>query len=202
MVKYQAYWTIKQKKMFGNIVQIAKSFFKKSRNRDSFKQSVVRKYAKKNNISCFVETGTYMGFMLEAIKKDFAKIYSVELDADLYRKALEKFSNEKNIKILNGDSGELIGKALTEVNEPCLFWLDAHYSGGITAKGSLNTPIMKELSLILDHSVKNHIILIDDARYFTGNDDYPTIDEVRIIVRQKRPDLNFAVKDDVIRIHK
>jgi hypothetical protein len=82
-----------------------------------------------------------------------------------------------------------------------LFWLDGHYSGGITAKGPLDTPIVKELDSILNHSVTGHVILIDDARCFVGENDYPTIDELREILHTERPRWVFEVKDDIIRIH-
>ena len=88
------------------------------------------------------------------------------------------------------------------MNEPCLFWLDGHYSEGITAKGQLNTPILAELNHILNHSIKDHVILIDDARCFNGLDDYPTIDELKKIIVDKKPALQFSVADDIIRIHK
>ena len=50
--------------------------------------------------------------------------------------------------------------------ERALFWLDAHYSGGDTAKGQSNTPVMSELEAILAYSRRNDIILVDDLRYF------------------------------------
>ena len=50
------------------------------------------------------------------------------------------------------------------VNEPCLFWLEGHYSVENTAKNVKEIPIMEELKQICDHPVKNPVILIDDAR--------------------------------------
>lgn len=126
----------------------------------SIKQKTIKKYAKKYNIKTFIETGTYKGEMIEATKNIFKKIYSIELDNDLWTKAIEKFKDDKYIKILNGDSGEILPKLLKKINNPCIFWLDGHYSGGITARGELNTPIFKELEAVLNHKIKNHVILI------------------------------------------
>jgi len=88
------------------------------------------------------------------------------------------------------------------VEKPCLFWLDGHYSGGNTAKGEKETPIMEELRQICAHPVKNHLILIDDAREFTGQNDYPTIESLRTFVGARLPGYGFDVKDDIIRIYK
>jgi hypothetical protein len=89
---------------------------------------------------------------------------------------------------------------LSSINEPILFWLDGHYSGGETAKGEANTPILKELEFILRHPIKNHVILIDDARCFIGENDYPTLRELAVFVSGINNELNFTVENDIIRI--
>ena len=164
------------------------------------KQYWVKKYQQKHNVSIFVETGTYMGEMIQAVQDDFQQIYSIEIGKDLYKKAKKKFSGEARIHILYGNSKNTLFEVLEEVNRPCLFWLDAHYSGGVTKKGESNTPIRAELRAILNHSIKNHIILIDDARCFNGQNDYPAIKEIKSMVLNKFPSKTFSIKDDMIRI--
>jgi hypothetical protein len=44
-----------------------------------------------------------------------------------------------------------------------MFWLDRHYSGGFTAKGEKDCPIIEELDAISNGSHLKHSILIDDA---------------------------------------
>ena len=78
--------------------------------------------------------------------------------------------------------------------------MDAHYSGGITAKGKLDTPILEELHQILNHHVAGHVILIDDARFFVGRGGYPTLEEIRDLVTLLRPRSMFEIRDDIIRI--
>ena len=168
---------------------------------DLYKQKTVKHYAKDFSMTTLIETGTCLGEMVNATKQIFKKIYSIELDPILFKNAQQRFSSSKNITLLNGDSSKVLPEVLKAIDYPCLFWLDAHYSGGITAKGELETPIAQELKSILTQSIKNHVILIDDARCFTGQNDYPTIKELKKIVFNINPELIFEIKNDVIRIH-
>ena len=165
------------------------------------KQMTVKEYANMFKTDIFVETGTYLGEMVFALKDVFQQIYSIELSTKLYEKVNKKFSKYKHISIYNGDSSLVLPKILNKVHKPCLFWFDAHYSAGITAKGEKETPILDELKHIFNHPIDGHIILIDDARCFIGQNDYPTIGELRNIVLSRYPDSIFDVKDDIIRIH-
>ena len=166
------------------------------------KQMTVKEYANKYGPNIFIETGTFQGDMVYAVRSVFDRIYSIELDDKLYERAKKKFSKYNHISILHGDSADVLPEILDHIKEPCLFWLDAHYSAGITAKGELVTPILQELDYIFDHPVKDHVILIDDARDFEGKNDYPTIQELRSLVLSQKLDYSFEVKNDIIRIHK
>ena len=53
------------------------------------KQSVVRKYAKKFRIKVLVETGTYHGAMVEAMRNQFRVIHSIEIYKPLYEENLK-----------------------------------------------------------------------------------------------------------------
>ena len=163
------------------------------------KQQVVINYAKKFGINIFIETGTYYGDMIDAIRNNFKKIYSIELDNGLFQLAQEKYSKLKHIQIINGDSADKLKDILLEINEPSLFWLDGHYSGPGTAKGSLETPLLKELNLIFNHSIQNHVILIDDARQF-GTSDYPSVGELKKIISNYSGYV-WKIEDDLVRIY-
>jgi hypothetical protein len=167
-----------------------------------FKQLVIKEYANKYKTTIFIETGTYLGETIDYCKSIFKKVISIELDVTLFNNAKHKFAHENKINIYNGDSGILLEKVLTNIEEPCLFWLDGHYSEGMTAKGELNTPIINELNHIFNHQIDNHVVLIDDARCFTGEDDYPTLDYLRDFIYEKDPNMQFKVENDIIRIHK
>jgi hypothetical protein len=167
------------------------------------KQKALLGYAARFSISTLVETGTYLGIMVSAVKRNLGPIYSIELDEDLYERAKRKFVRFRHIYLFHGDSAQVLTRVLYRIHEPSLFWLDAHYSGGITAKGNLETPVVQELRQILSHPmVAHHVILIDDARNFVGENDYPTLQQVKNLVRTTCPFLVMTVKDDIIRIHR
>ncbi len=165
-----------------------------------FKAILVKQYARKFSIHNFIETGTYMGQMVYEVRNIFNKIYSIELDDRLFRDCCKKFDRFNHIHILQGDSGDKLPIILSDISEKCLFWLDAHYSGGLTAKNEVETPIMQEINSILSHRIRNHCILIDDARMFIGQNDYPMIERLKEYILSRRPDSLFDVEDDIIRI--
>lgn len=164
------------------------------------KQNIVRHYARRFGLRTLVETGTYLGDMVDATQHDFTTIYSIELDRALHDRAKMRFAGHKQIHLLHGDSGAVLPKVLDEIHEPALFWLDGHWSGGITAKGERDTPIVAECEAVLRHHVNGHVILIDDARCFTGENDYPTIAEIRTLFASHSC-MQCEVEADVIRMH-
>jgi len=162
------------------------------------KQLLVRENASVNRISTLVETGTYLGEMVEAMSNYMTEIFSIELSVDLFNKSRIKFAQNKHITLLQGDSGNILPELLKRITTPCLFWLDGHYSGGITSKGSLETPIINELNAILSHKIQTHMILIDDARLFVGNNDYPTVNQLSQFIKEKDSALKLEIHDDAI----
>lgn len=124
--------------------------------------------------------------MVWAQRKNFRKNYSIELSEPLYIKAKKRFKRYSHINILQGDSGKVLHTMLDKMTEKSIFWLDGHYSSGITAKGDKECPIYEELSAIFK-SEKNHILLIDDARCFTGQGDYPSIEELSGFIKTIYP---------------
>jgi hypothetical protein len=163
------------------------------------KQLIINDYQKKHNVSIFVETGTYMGDMVKAQLKNFKIIYSIELGKDLWEKANKRFENNNNVNILLGDSGKVFIELLPKINQKAIFWLDGHYSAGITAKGEKECPIYEELNEIFKSKI-NHILLIDDARLFIGENDYPSIEELTNYILANHSNSNIEIKDDIIRV--
>jgi hypothetical protein len=163
------------------------------------KQLLIDEFRKKNSIATLVETGTYLGDMIEAQKKRFAKIISIELSVELHKNAQKRFQNDKNVVIEQGDSGKVLPRVMAALNEPAIFWLDGHFSSGVTAKGDKDCPIFEELDAIFAANKLNHVLLIDDARFFNGEGDYPTIEALSAYIKNKNSAYCIEVKHDVIR---
>jgi hypothetical protein len=115
------------------------------------KHDVIKSYAKHFGCRYFLETGTYLGDTVYAMRRHFLKLYSIEIDPILFHRAELRFSDEKKIALLQGDSATELPKALGLINEPCVFWLDGHWSGGITGRGDKETPILEEFVSVLGH---------------------------------------------------
>ncbi len=164
------------------------------------KQAAIRRYIDLFGLKVFVETGTFRGDMVDAMKSDFDRLYSIELSRELFERARHRFRSYDNVKLIHGDSGVQIARVLTEIDEPTLFWLDGHYSAGETARGEQDTPIMQELQHIFDAPDYGHVVIIDDARCFGENPAYPSIDDLRNFVGTQRAGLEFTIADDSIRI--
>lgn len=163
------------------------------------KMMVVGSYLKQFSIDDFVETGTYLGDTLGNIARSGVRCTSIELSQELYEAARKRFNGYKNVRLVQGDSGQRLPELLKEINKPVLFWLDGHYSAGITASAETHTPISAELQAILSHSVKEHVILIDDARCFDGRNDYPYLDDLLRVIREEGS-YSAEVSVDIIRL--
>lgn len=163
------------------------------------KQEVLREFQKKYSIKTFVETGTYFGDTLYSLSSDFDVLYSIELSEYYYKRAKKRFKNNDRVHLLQGDSGEVLKEVVPKLKSQAIFWLDGHYSGGLTAKGEKECPIYEELTSIF-LSPFEHLIFIDDARLFVGKNDYPTIQEMTDFVKLQKSFYNFFVKNDCIRL--
>jgi hypothetical protein len=120
------------------------------------------------NIPCqyFVETGTFLGKTTEVARHIFEKVYTIEVKEDLYKKARNKFIPYPNVTCYLGDSSLLLEDICITLDKPTCFWLDGHYSAGITGMGTKEVPLYEELDLIMQHCKVPCIILIDDCRLF------------------------------------
>ena len=53
------------------------------------KQSTIKERQRKYQLNTLVETGTYLGDMIESQRKNFKQIYSIELGLDLWNDAVK-----------------------------------------------------------------------------------------------------------------
>ncbi len=162
------------------------------------KQIVIEDYKQRFRYNVFVETGTYKGHMVYAQLANFKAIYSIELDRSYYEKAKDLFRHDKHVKLVNGDSSKSLIEVTKSLNEPAIFWLDGHYMGNNGVMGETECPIWGELNAIFSGVSLPHVIIIDDARSFTGVSDYPSIESITKWIKNRDPRYQVIVDSDII----
>ncbi len=127
----------------------------------------------KNDNKVFIETGTFNGGgVINALNEGYQKIISIEIYDPMYQECLQKFEGEirsGRVQLHHGDSSVIIGKIVSQIDEPITYWFDAHdqsmNGGGV---GKLKCPIIVELEQIIANRPselrKKDVILIDDMR--------------------------------------
>jgi len=164
----------------------------------SVKLAVIRQNVPAPHPGIFVETGTYYGDTVAAIKDIYRSVISIEVDPALQQKACVRFSGDNKVKIVLGDCAKKLPEILVTLQEPAVFWLDGHYSGGETGKGEIEDPILVSLSQIAAHPVKGHVIFIDDARTFDGREGRPDISAVFNNIKKIDSRYIIRVQSDII----
>jgi hypothetical protein len=164
------------------------------------KQQMLLDHAQRFQTNVLVETGTFLGDMIYAMKDHFKEIYSIELSDELHARAKSAFRKSSHVHLVSGDSATALEHVLDRIRERSLFWLDGHYSGGVTALGSARSPVRAEIEAILRHPIKDHVILIDDAICFDGEHGYPTLFELHDTVVSRFPGHEMQVFDNVIQV--
>ena len=147
------------------------------------KQTVLLRNAIPSSI--WVETGTYLGQTTKELSRHGSFVYSIEPEPTLYSKANDYFKSYPNVEILKGLSEEVFPSLLPKLSGDINFWLDGHYSAGITHKGPQDTPILEELAYIsanLNH-FRNVCVMIDDVRCFNPElEEYSTYPTLNVLV--------------------
>jgi hypothetical protein len=167
------------------------------------KQRALREYARRYGLRTLVETGTYYGEMPAALKRDFARIFSVEFDHALAQRAARLFDRLPHIRILEGPSEQIIPELLKSLSEPALFWLDAgYYTWDNLPRDRERLPI--ELNAILGHAVRGHVVLIDDAgtlKFRTADQQEPaSVAELQANLAAAFPDRRVEILHNIARI--
>lgn len=166
------------------ILQEKKSFVSRTKEKQFLSQPhclskalLACKIGIENNCKTVIETGTFLGVSSYLFSGIFREVHTIEADPMLHRTStywLNQLRN--NIRAYNGNSGEILSKLLAQINEPCLFFLDAHYSEGITSNEYGFCPLIEELTNIFLTS-QNHAIVIDDIRCMETQG-YPSFKEI------------------------
>lgn len=134
-----------------------------------------------------VETGTFKGDGTAVMAKHFDHVYTIELNEELFNKAVRRFRNTKNVTCLLGDSKVVLRDLIPNLPPSgATFFLDAHWSGDETVdwansefRNSTPTsytgdeptsenqvPLKEELELITKLYPGSALIYIDDMDKF------------------------------------
>lgn len=153
-------------------------------------------------LTTFVEGGTYRGGTAKWASDNFDAVFTIENSAEMYAIAQRNLSGIPNIAMLHGDTRKHLPTIVAQ-HDNLIYWLDAHWSGGLTYGESDECPILDELAIIFN-SQRNHVILIDDARLFLApppsphqRKNWPTLLE---IIRSLPADWDCLCHDDVLAI--
>ena len=145
----------------------------------------LRELKEKFNLKYFVETGTLFGEGVDhALNHGFDDVYSIEIDKELYDRAITKYAFNAGVNIIHGSSHEKI-KDLLSLDGNCLFWLDAHFPSADCNKKSytdekdmeIRAPLQTEIELLSQRKNKyKDVIIADDFWLYNTEHKYESGD--------------------------
>lgn len=149
-----------------------------------------------SNLRYFVETGTGGGSNITNAAELFNHVWSIEIDCSLYEEAKQRTKDLKNVSLILGNSVEVLPRVCEELDKAALFYLDAHWSGGVPTKNP-ECPLMQEIEAIKHRWPRyQDVVIIDDARMFLSPaagpynpTQWPGIDKILASMRQSWPSL-------------
>ena len=141
------------------------------------KRLVLKRFSTPNSV--WVETGTFEGDTTAFLSRFAQRVYSIEPEPSLFKRALERFQGTDNVSVINGLSENILPSLLPQLSGDVCFWLDGHFSGGITHQGPADTPLLGELAAISANirRFSRLAILVDDMRCYSYKKEatYPSL---------------------------
>jgi hypothetical protein len=162
------------------------------------KRAILARAAARCSAEMLVETGTYMGDTPWHFRHRFKRIWTVEVHPVLAGLAKRRFAAHPQVTVVEGDSRHVLKDIVSQVDRTVIYWLDGHYSGGITGIGEAVCPIFAELETIFSQAKTAFLICIDDARLFGTEDGYPTIPELTAFLQERCGTPRLWIENDII----
>ena len=91
------------------------------------KQLAILGYQRARRFRTLIETGTFTGEMVDAMRPHFDRIISIEMSPHLYEAVSRRFAGDARILLVRGDSATELPRVLEALDHPALFWLDGHF---------------------------------------------------------------------------
>jgi hypothetical protein len=113
----------------------------------------------------FIETGTLRGETIFAMEPWFDELHTIELGKDLWSRVKGRYRGEK-IRFHHGDSPTVLRELLPAITRRAIFFLDGHWSCGVTARGEQDVPLLDEIRVITRCFTHEALLVIDDLRLF------------------------------------
>ncbi len=149
----------------------------------------------------WVETGTFMGDTALLLADQAKEVYTIEPDRALFEQAKARLQGSQKIHVIHGLSEDVFPTLLPALSGTVNFWLDGHYSGGITHQGPTDCPVREELRNI-EHNLShfsNVTVLIDDIRCFDPSIpayvDYPDVNY--LVDWARKNNLHWHIEHDI-----
>lgn len=116
------------------------------------------------------------------------------------QRAKKRFFNNSGIHVWEGDSVLILPLIMKQIKSNVLFWLDGHYSHGITSMGEKPCPIYEEISAInsVKYAAVNYSIFIDDAKSFGFEPEYPSINDLKACIGQYFPEKEVYISNNIV----
>jgi FkbM family methyltransferase len=131
-------------------------------------QELLKALRRQIPLEIFVETGTFEAGTTLAAAPLFRRVWTMELSAELHERARQKLAHLSHVEALCGSSPKMLRAFAPQWSAASvLYWLDAHWCGGVTGGATQECPLLGELDA-LGGLNEESVVLIDDARYFLG----------------------------------
>ncbi len=161
---------------------------------------VVARLRREFRINYFFETGTSKGDATELAAIMFDKVFTCDVDADAIHAASTRLADYPNVQIKYMPSPDFIRLVKRQLDQPIMYWLDAHWCGAAT-KPPKECPLLEELAEI--GGLNGHsVLLIDDVNYMTSPPpaphdpkQWPTIAQVHKAIEAWGEDLAYSFVD-------
>jgi hypothetical protein len=159
------------------------------------KYLTLRSLARRTGARTMVETGTFLGVTAARCAGVFERVVTIELDADLAGRAAQFLARYPNVKVLHGDAVALLPAVFADgACADAVVFLDGHFSGGITAQGSVPEPAILELDILARHADRICGIVIDDFRLFGQEPGFPKKSELILAIERLFASPRFDLK--------